>query len=1489
MSNYSKKGAEQGVPSFLMENERRSEGDTFISQYAPGQKEALRAVLKHRAQNAPVFKEVKVQLLESASTEKDGAMQEARSGHSEVDSTTTVAAATAAAIATTAPLLKVQSDLEAKVSSVSALLDKLQETDKQLRRVAEQQIDLKTGRPHCHDRVKELEKQLNIFMEQRIQHLEKLQQQQMNIQSHFINSAINSAGFQPVNVPSSSLTTKLSTQPELQQPVTNQVSSRQKDLFSTNAVPAQAYPSQFGRYGVNTQKSPLKTPVPRRHAPEPVSKDEKIVQKTSKKERPRAEKENIPKSTYGGLMGGGKFLEQILNSQETPLRQIQSPEKASLNINQKTRPSEKEWPGVQCTGSFPAFEGSSQDFSPVEKTVKKADNLLQDLGQLKREMQGMLQEAKTWKSSMNDFVKPNNPIITPGLPDQHQLSKPSILEKVKAPKSVLKDAEKILRGVQNNKKMLEENLEAIIRAKDGDAMYTFINALTVNRDVLEEIRIRKTVDEWIKTISMEIQAEMARNDYEQTKYVQKDQKTPWIKRTQNIRDMKTKKEIKTKNQKAQGFLTKKSLSAGKPVHKQMGENFIRQSSRLESSSESLQNKEERVEGHVNVVVPNEEYLSQVYGKPIYQGHRSTLKKAPYLRFNSPSPKSKPQRPKVLECVRGTKVKSARTQTSSSMQKIITSPKKQHLLSAPFSENQYLFSPSREAPTVCGPLEGHLIPMAIPLGQTRANGISPQPAGVIISKPHPVTVTTSVPPTFPKLQRQAMKKPNIAVVEMKSEKKDPPKLTVQVLPNVDIDSISSASVSLNEASLHSEAALPPVSTQIQTPEHEHYEEEDIKFPGTNFIDVTDVMQDQEEEEEEDGIPAFSEPVLEFNRQAEVVSQKYNGPAFPPMAPAPVPQHAADILDEIIERRETIENQLISWVEQEVMARIISGMYPVRKEAVPSISASESEDSEAVTSDIIEAAGGGGFQLFVNAGLPVDLEMINHLVSEALTETVAIMLGDRDHSMSPPATNVLPSMTVLPECEISTPLATPCDTPPLEKEPSPVKTPDSSLSVTELGGEVLVHQQTKESGFEIPGATSPVGTPAATPVDTPPKITTPTPPASEPGFDATKMESPKPPNPWGDAELPLEEEKPSPLNEETFHPKPIVMSVAKDEEPDTLVLPASLEPVRPLASVPCEPKIPSPGHTLSSGPSTQESSITATETETETGDRFISEGEVLFSYGQMIAARVLAEGLSLPNLSESLCSTLHDAHEMDYDPPSEGQVIRRPHKGYHRDPVLSLLARLNQAPVTAQEVIYHSEDSDNSIGELSEGQRPRLTRAAESILMGHSVYIDQPAGLDQPAEQRPHSVPSPGQCERTAADACHGTMTMAELVLQPFSNPVPQMTQAGDGNVYLSEDTSQKQSQEAVHMEPVRSRVIRVRTKSEVAQQQDSHGDVDRTEVEPNKYLTSLLAGEESVPHLSSLASPAKMSVMLPSMNIDDDHTQSISTIHEDSGSSGADTF
>ncbi|KFQ35341.1 TALPID3 protein, partial [Mesitornis unicolor] len=1354
---YPREAAAQEDPSLLLEDSRRPQDDVFISQYATGQKEALRAALKQKTQNTPVRKEVKVQLLGNAPTEKKGSVgQDTRSTHREVDSATTIAAATAAAIATTAPLLKVQNDLEAKVNSVSALLHKLQETDRQLQRVAEQQTNTKSQqeKPHCHERVSELEKQMNAFMVQRIQHLEKLQEQQMNIQSHLISSAVNARGLQQIRTPSSSLLTKPPDEPE-QRLLTKEVSSRQRGLFPTSGAPAQ---------------------------------------------------------------GEGKLLEHILNSQEMPLRQIEPSKETALSSNKTSWDSERHRHTALHTDSFPAFENSSQNCSSIEKTVKKADDLLQDLGQLRREMHDMLQEANSWKSDMNNLLKSQNPTAAPDLQIHQQLKKSSILQNVKVPKSILRDAERILRRVQQSKKVLEDNLEAVIRAKDGDAMYTFINALMTNRDALEEIRIRKTVDEWIRAISVEIQAEMARNDLEQVKY---DQKVPWIKRAQNIKAMKTNKEIKAKTQKIQASSTKKPLSKAKPLQKQAEDNTSKERLRTYFSPGSLQRKEKRADGPVNggAVVRSEDCLSQVYGKPIYQGHRSTLKKAPYLRFNSPSPKPKLQRPKVIECVKGTKVKSVRTQTSHT-QKVVTSLKKQHPLYALTQENQYLFSPSQDVPAVCGLLEGHLIPMAIPLGQTQISDISPQPAGLVIGKPHPVTITTSLPQVPPKPPVE-IKKPNIAVVEMRSEKKDPPQLSVQVLPSVDIDSISSGSGSVDRVVPGSEPAFPPVNAVIQTPEDIHSEEEDTKFPGTNLADVTDVMQAQEEERDE--IPEFFEPLLELNGEFKVASPKYNGPLFPPVASAP--QQSSDVLDELIQRRETIENRLISWVEQEIMAKVISGMYPVQKEMVPRVSVSEGEDSETETSDIVEVAGGGGFQLFIDAGVPVDSEMISHFVNEALSETIAAVLGDTRAQKAVPASNVPPSTAVMVESLVPTPLptpqATPPQTPPSEKELPPVRTPESSLSLTNRNGDVHEREKNKETGagVGIPAATSCVGTPAVTPVNTPPAATAPSPPASERASRAAKVESPKPPNPWDDAELPLEEEKPSPFTEEPFRPKAVEMSVANDEEPEALILPPRQSSARPIESLPCDAPVASPVPTVSSGQSTQESSLTLTETETETADRPISEGEVLFSYGQMLAAR--EGGLSLPNLAESLTSTLRDANEMDYDPPSEGQIVRRPDKDYHRDPVLTLLAKLNQRPVAAHEGMHHLEDSDDSAGELSEGQRPRLTRAAERILMGHWVHVDHPTA--QTCENRPRRrfrSSSPGQLAQIReilgdADTSHGPVLMAELELPPVSNCAAQPSCRVTS---LSEDLSQEESQGAAQAETVRPRVIHVRRKSEEMQQE-----------------------------------------------------------------------
>uniref|UniRef100_A0A669QK32 KIAA0586 n=1 Tax=Phasianus colchicus TaxID=9054 RepID=A0A669QK32_PHACC len=1363
--------------SLLPEDSRRPKDDVLISRYPTGQKEALRAALKQKTRSAPVFKEVKVQLLGNASPEgKEGVSQDARSMHREADSATTIAAATAAAIATTAPLLKVQNDLQAKVNSVSTLIHKLQETDRQLQRVAEQQTNTKTQheKPHCHERVSELEKQMNAFMLQRIQHLEKLQEHQMNIQSHFISSAVNMGGLQQTHIPSSGLVTKQSEKAE-QQLFNNGISSSQKSFFPSSGLPIQ---------------------------------------------------------------GDGRQLEHILNPQVAPLGQMESSEKTTLTNDKMSWRSEIERPTALQTDSCPAYENSSQNCNSVEKTVKKADDLLQVLGQLRKEMHDVLQDANSWKSDMNDLIKSKPTTVASDPSELHQLVKPSVLQNVKAPESILSDAKRVLREVQSRKKVLEENLEAILRAKGGGAMSAFINALTTNRDALEKIRIRKAVDERIKVISAEIQAEMARNDMEQVKY---DQKVPWIKRVQDIKAMKNSKEIKPKTQKIQGCSTKRPLSAAKSQQNHADNNKSKQGFRTYFSSESLQRNKKGTDEPVSgcAVAQNEEYLSQVYGKPIYQGHRSTLKRAPYLRFNSPPPKSKLQRPRVIECVRGTKVKSAGTQTCSHTQKAVISSKKQHPLYALAQENQYFFSPNRDVPADCGPLEGHLIPMAIPLGQTQLNDISVQPAAVVTCTPHPVTVTTSIPQVPPKPPTE-VKKPNIAVIEMRSEKKDPPQLSVQVLPNVDIDSISGGSVSTNSVLPEPKPALCPADAVIQAPEDIQSEEEDMKFPGTNFIDVTDVMQDQEEERDE--IPEFTEPLLEINGHFKVAVPTYNGPSFPPVAS--VPQQIA---------------YLCSFIESFILCIYIFFVYNLQKSLSPGCVL-------CVPSFSVEAAGGGGFQLFIDAGVPVDSEMISHLVNEVLSETIATMLGNRQAQEAVPATNVLPSTTAVMETLVPSPLptpqATPPQTPPSEKEMPPVKTPESSPSITELSGDAREQEKMKEAGSDIPAAVSRVGTPVITPISTPPEIITPSPPASE----AAKMENPAPPNPWDDAELPLEEEKPSPLAEETFNPKAVEMSVANDEEPEALILPSWQSSPRPFQSLPCEPQVPSPAPTDSSEQSTQESSPTLTET--ETADRPISEGEVLFSCDQMLAAR--EGGLSFPNLTESLTSTLQDANEMDYDPPSEGQVVRRSHKGYHRDPVLALLAKLNQAPVAVQEGRYHLEDSDDSLGELSEGQRPRLSRAAERILMGHPVDMDHATA--RTSEDRPYQgsrSPSPGQLTQTAeilgdADTSHGPMLVAELESQPMSNPVLQAAQPSCREASLPKGPSQEESQGDARV--VRPRVVHVRRKSEEMQEE----------------------GESVVPHLHSHVSAERMSVKLPSMNIDD-QTQSISSIHGDSDSSGADTF
>ncbi|XP_048456240.1 protein TALPID3-like isoform X3 [Rhincodon typus] len=283
------------VPTEPGDGSRHEGNDVLISQYTKGQKEAKKAIVKSKMQKGPIEKKVKVQLLHKPSvTDLDSFTRDEKEIHHHFNSVTTTAAATAAAIVGTAPLLKAQSDLDAKLSTVVDLGIKLQEMDQQMKQVVERQAKARaqdSGSKEQQERIRELETQLNTFLNQRLCHLEKFQEQQLELQSRILTSAFTMGNTHPVDAaPTHSDNMTLSSAAHCSQSLNQglqQLPSNNIHYVSHGDVPSDSSATLLAcrSHPVNNgfdMGGSLQTPAPRQFAPVPMSKDVQVQQKKAK-------------------------------------------------------------------------------------------------------------------------------------------------------------------------------------------------------------------------------------------------------------------------------------------------------------------------------------------------------------------------------------------------------------------------------------------------------------------------------------------------------------------------------------------------------------------------------------------------------------------------------------------------------------------------------------------------------------------------------------------------------------------------------------------------------------------------------------------------------------------------------------------------------------------------------------------------------------------------------------------------------------------------------------------------------------------------------------------------------------------------------------------------------------------------------------------------------------------------------------------------------
>ncbi|XP_044179361.1 TALPID3 protein-like isoform X2 [Acropora millepora] len=789
-------------------------------------------------------------------------------------------------------------------------------------------------------------------------------------------------------------------------------------------------------------------------------------------------------------------------------------------------------------------------------------------------------------------------------------------------------AERILRDVQHRREILERNFEAVLRQREENDLYNLVDSMVpLSGEFDEMIRIRRQVDKRIGDISATVKREL---NQEKNETSQNEKNLAPAKKRPNSQPLRSALSGQRKIEQR----TSSQVSFNKGPRKQLGKENVPQ--KLQEKKSKLKTQVPSKRPALVTPAQTEVYMTSVYGRQPYHPQRTTSK-APYLHYQSPvNPKTAAIVAGLLKGDRGTASKPALQDTSkpvlhnmkSEPEREVDETRKKrkdapkaspspHGAAFKHRDNaQYYFHPRGDLPyfapeegRVAAPLEGQLLPMAIPLGKPKTNPALRPPiptqegkrsspieakSQVITSSPTPDSSKSSdtpqsqspVPsPVKPnKSARQSESpvpspvkpnksaRPNVAVItvydkelgdetahQYQRRKKSSAKnkknaLAVQVLPTMDIDSFSETASSSQSLPFVSDIPDP-----LSRPDDSDYQE------FRNFLAVTETGSQEKDEEQAPGIvendnddelhriPTPQHP-LTLEGFSGLPEQSYNGPPFPPVHPAISVQQSGGVIEAESRQVEALRDRAMEWIEQELLARMVSEMNQpasdpttlIRPQATPeSSTGSEPEDDDA---DMLAATIGlGGVQLFVDAGLPVDRDLVTNLIREVIAENVSTILGHpKPRTRRPSSTQSLleevqSSDTPSPgETPIPTPTPTPEYTPPESEESAhesavmatPVPTPTSSVTNEEPTSSVSKQEENvfelvrseqenevedeKEACDEMTEVNTPVATPLATPVSTPTpvqsppaSIKTPEPSEKEPeSSEATKISTPAP---------------------------------------------------------------------------------------------------------------------------------------------------------------------------------------------------------------------------------------------------------------------------------------------------------------------------------------------------------------------------------------------